>query len=110
MSKVLDSCCCSTPHLQLCWLLSVVHPVLLSCCSGRLKELINRGGEKISPLEIDSVLLGHPDVAEAVCFGAPDEKYGEVVAAVVVLRQGAPQDVADDIRAYCKTRLAAFKV
>eukprot|EP00877_Chromochloris_zofingiensis_P007714 jgi/Chrzof1/3196/Cz12g15140.t1 len=78
--------------------------------TGRLKELINRGGEKISPLEIDSVLLGHPDVAEAVCFGAPDEKYGEVVAAVVVLRQGAPQDVADDIRAYCKTRLAAFKV
>ena len=49
--------------------------------TGRLKELINRGGEKISPLEVDATLLEHPAVAEAVCFAAPDEKYGECVQA-----------------------------
>ncbi len=70
-----------------------------------------RGGEKISPLEIDGVLLSHPAVAEAVCFGAPDEKYGEVVAAAVVLRQGAGADgVAEDIKRHCASRLAPFKV
>ena len=53
--------------------------------TGRLKELINRGGEKISPLEVDATLLEHPDVSEAVCFAAPDEKYGECVQAAVVL-------------------------
>ncbi|KAL8095898.1 hypothetical protein AgCh_037038 [Apium graveolens] len=46
---------------------------------GRIKELINRGGEKISPIEVDSVLLSHPHIAQAVCFGVPDEKYGEEV-------------------------------
>ena len=49
--------------------------------TGRLKELINRGGEKISPLEIDACLLSHPTVVEAVAFGVPDDKYGEVVHA-----------------------------
>jgi acyl-CoA synthetase (AMP-forming)/AMP-acid ligase II len=55
--------------------------------TGRLKELINRGGEKISPIEVDSALLAHPGVAEAVSFAAPDDKYGEVVAAAVVLNE-----------------------
>ena len=54
--------------------------------TGRLKELINRGGEKISPREIDEVLLAHPAVAEAVCFGVPHPTWGEEVAAAVVLR------------------------
>jgi acyl-CoA synthetase (AMP-forming)/AMP-acid ligase II len=49
--------------------------------TGRIKELINRGGEKISPLEVDAVLLGHPGIAEAVSFAAPDPKYGEEVRA-----------------------------
>src|SRR5881227_474182 len=52
---------------------------------GRIKELINRGGEKISPREIDDTLATHPAVAEAVCFGIPDRVYGEQVAAAVVL-------------------------
>ncbi|MEW5317020.1 MAG: hypothetical protein WDW38_008353 [Sanguina aurantia] len=81
--------------------------------TGRLKELINRGGEKISPLEVDSVLLSHPFVAEAVSFGAPDEKYGEVVAAAVVLTGNAPKDhqqVIASIKAHCLVKLAAFKV
>ncbi|CAA3000539.1 oxalate-- ligase-like [Olea europaea subsp. europaea] len=46
---------------------------------GRIKELINRGGEKISPIEVDAILLSHPDIAQAVAFGVPDEKYGEEV-------------------------------
>jgi acyl-CoA synthetase (AMP-forming)/AMP-acid ligase II len=75
--------------------------------TGRLKELINRGGEKISPLEVDAVLLEHPDVGEAVCFSVPDPKYGEEVHAAVVLKGQAS---ADDIRKFCDSRLADFKV
>jgi acyl-CoA synthetase (AMP-forming)/AMP-acid ligase II len=74
---------------------------------GRIKELINRGGEKISPLEVDAALLAHPAVAEAASFGAPDAKYGEEVHAVVVLRADA---TAEQLRAFCAERLAEFKV
>ncbi len=73
---------------------------------GRLKELINRGGEKISPREIDEVLLGHPAIAEAVCFGVPHATWGEEVAAAVVLRASASEA---DLLAYCRERLADFK-
>jgi acyl-CoA synthetase (AMP-forming)/AMP-acid ligase II len=73
---------------------------------GRLKELINRGGEKISPREIDEVLLTHPAVAEAVCFGVPHPTWGEEVAAAVVLRENASES---DLLAYCKERLSDFK-
>jgi oxalate---CoA ligase len=75
--------------------------------TGRLKELINRGGEKISPLEVDAALLEHPAVAEAVTFAAPDAKYGEEVHAAVVLKGKA---TPPEIQAFCKTRLADFKV
>ena len=74
--------------------------------TGRLKELINRGGEKISPLEVDAVLLEHPAVKEAVSFAAPDAKYGEVVHAAVVLKSPA---TPEEIQAFCKSRLADFK-
>ncbi|KAH3760945.1 Propionate-CoA ligase [Pelomyxa schiedti] len=77
--------------------------------TGRIKELINRGGEKISPLEVDAVLLSHPAVAEAVAFAAPDEKYGEEVNAVVVLRPGVTDITAADIKAHCASKLSAFK-
>lgn len=73
---------------------------------GRLKELINRGGEKISPREVDEALLTHPAVAEAVCFGVPDAKYGEEVAAAVVLHGDASEA---EILAHCRERLASFK-
>jgi acyl-CoA synthetase (AMP-forming)/AMP-acid ligase II len=73
---------------------------------GRLKELINRGGEKVSPREIDEVLLEHPAVAEAVCFGVPHPTWGEEVAAVVVLREAATEA---DLLAYCRERLADYK-
>ena len=75
--------------------------------TGRLKELINRGGEKISPLEVDATLLEHPAVAEAVCFAVPDEMYGECVQAAVVLRDDCEQK---DIQDFCRERLADFKV
>lgn len=73
---------------------------------GRLKELINRGGEKISPREIDEVLLTHPAVAEAVCFGVPHPTWGEEVAAVVVLRSAVSEA---DLLGFCRERLADFK-
>jgi acyl-CoA synthetase (AMP-forming)/AMP-acid ligase II len=75
--------------------------------TGRLKELINRGGEKISPLEVDAVLLEHPAVTEAVSFAVPDPKYGEEVHGAVVLRSDASPD---EIVAFCRDRLADFKV
>src|SRR5262249_12218937 len=74
---------------------------------GRIKELINRGGEKISPLEVDAVLLAHPAVAEAATFGAPDAKSGEEGHAAVVLKAAA---TADELLAHCRDRLADFKV
>ncbi|MBO0711075.1 MAG: AMP-binding protein [Acetobacteraceae bacterium] len=77
--------------------------------TGRLKELINRGGEKISPFEVDVVLMDHPAVAQCVAFAMPHEKLGEEVAAAVVLREGA---VAADheLRDFVASRLAPFKV
>ena len=77
--------------------------------TGRLKEIINRGGEKISPLEVDDVLMDHPAVAQVVTFAMPHDKLGEEVAAAVVLREGMSA-TESDIRAHAATRLADFKV
>ncbi len=74
---------------------------------GRLKEMIIRGGENIAPAEIEQVLMSHPAVRDAVCFGVEDEKYGELVAAAVTLRQDAE---ARDLIGHCREQLAAFKV
>jgi acyl-CoA synthetase (AMP-forming)/AMP-acid ligase II len=74
---------------------------------GRLKEMINRGGEKIAPREIDDVLLQHPAVAEAVAFGTPHPAWGEEVAAAVVLRSEATEK---DLIAFARERLADYKV
>jgi acyl-CoA synthetase (AMP-forming)/AMP-acid ligase II len=74
---------------------------------GRLKEMIIRGGENISPHEIEAVLLSHPDVGEAVAFGVDDDKYGQTVAAAVVLTGSAG---LEDLRSHARRSLAAFKV
>jgi acyl-CoA synthetase (AMP-forming)/AMP-acid ligase II len=74
--------------------------------TGRIKELINRGGEKISPREIDEALLTHTAVTEAVCFGIPDRVYGEAVAAAVVLKDDATEA---ELIAHCRLSLADFK-
>ncbi len=77
--------------------------------TGRLKEMINRGGEKISPREIDEVLMNHPAVAQAIAFAMPHPKLGEeVAAAVVLLEQAAATE--KEIREFAATRLADFKV
>jgi acyl-CoA synthetase (AMP-forming)/AMP-acid ligase II len=77
--------------------------------TGRLKEIINRGGEKISPREVDEVLLRHPAVAQAVAFAIPHALLGEDVGAAVVLRKGS--DVGErELRGFAAERLAAFKV
>jgi acyl carrier protein len=77
--------------------------------TGRLKEIINRGGEKIAPLEVDEALMDHPAVEQAVTFGVPNELLGEEVAAAVVLH---PQCTATEkeIRQFVGKRLADFKV
>ena len=74
--------------------------------SGRLKELINRSGEKISPLEIDEVLRSHPAVAEAVSFGVPHPTHGEEPSAAVVLQAPATEQ---ELIAHCRSHLADFK-
>ena len=77
--------------------------------TGRLKEIINRGGEKISPREIDEVLMDHPAVRQVVTFAIPHDKLGEDVAAAVVLREGATL-TEKTLREFAAERLAPFKV
>lgn len=77
--------------------------------TGRLKEIINRGGEKISPREVDEVLLDHPAVAQAVTFAIPHDKLGEEVGAAVILKEGA-KATESEIRDFAGKRLADFKV
>ncbi len=77
--------------------------------TGRLKELINRGGEKISPIEVDEVLMNHPAVQQVVTFAVPHDVLGEDVAAAVVLREG--QSVTERaLKDFAAERLADFKL
>lgn len=77
--------------------------------TGRLKELIIRGGENIAPKEIEEVLRAHEDISDAAVFGVPDEFFGEEVAVAIRLRPGATSSVAE-IREFVRARLARFKV
>jgi acyl-CoA synthetase (AMP-forming)/AMP-acid ligase II len=77
--------------------------------TGRLKEIINRGGEKISPREVDEIIMEHPAVHQCVTFALPHDMLGEDVAAAVVLKQGA-QASDKELRQFAATRLADFKV
>jgi acyl-CoA synthetase (AMP-forming)/AMP-acid ligase II/thioesterase domain-containing protein len=77
--------------------------------SGRLKEVINRGGQKIAPREVDEVLMSHPAVAQAVTFAMPHTTLGEDVAAAIVLREGMAATEAE-IREFAHQRLAGYKV
>lgn len=77
--------------------------------TGRIKEIINRGGEKVSPREVDDVLTSHPAVAQAATFAVPDSRLGEEVAAAVVLRPGHAAD-EEGLLAYAQQRVASFKV
>ncbi|XXH03572.1 hypothetical protein Hte_009977 [Hypoxylon texense] len=77
--------------------------------TGRIKELINKGGEKISPIELDNVLTRHPSVSEAVSFAIPDDLYGQDIGVAVVLKSGAKLG-RDELKAWVNERLAKFKV
>lgn len=77
--------------------------------TGRLKEIINRGGEKIAPREVDDVLMDHPAVAQVVTFAMPHDKLGEEVAAAIVLREGQ-NTTEQELRSFAASRLADFKV
>ncbi len=77
--------------------------------TGRLKEIINRGGEKISPREVDEVLMDHPCVQQCVTFSVPHDKLGEEVAAAVVLREGTAAS-EKELREFAAIRLADYKV
>src|SRR5689334_23579213 len=76
---------------------------------GRLKEMIKTGAVNVAPLEVEQVLLQHPDVVQAYVVGVPDQAKGEIVTAAVELRAGAANDAASII-AFCRDRLASYKV
>lgn len=77
--------------------------------TGRIKELINKGGEKISPIELDNVLTRHPAVSEAVSFAIPDDMYGQEIGVAIVLKSGQKLG-ADELRKWVAEKLAKFKV
>ncbi len=77
--------------------------------TGRIKELINKGGERISPVEIDNVVAQNPSVAEAVCFAITDEMYGQDIGIAIVLKDGESMS-PNDIRNWTATKVAKFKV
>lgn len=77
--------------------------------TGRIKELINKGGEKISPIELDNVLARHPKISEAVSFAIPDEMYGQEVAVAIVVKSGQKLD-EKELRGWVAEKVAKFKV
>lgn len=89
--------------------LGSVSPSGVLTLNGRIKNIINRGGEKISPEHVEDTLLAHPDVTQAAVFGLPDPKYGERVIAAVILRPGASFD-DDSLKGFCASRLPGYEV
>jgi fatty-acyl-CoA synthase len=78
--------------------------------TGRIKDIVVRGGENISPHEIEEFLYTHPDIVDGHVIGVPDEKYGEELMAVVMLRDGAPELTMEGLREFCTGRIARFKI
>ncbi|MFJ6934749.1 AMP-binding protein [Streptomyces sp. NPDC101132] len=78
--------------------------------TGRIKDMVIRGGENLYPREIEEFLHGHPDVLDVQVIGVPDEKYGEELMAWVRMREGAEPLTAEAVHAYCRGRLAHFKI
>ena len=78
--------------------------------TGRIKDMVIRGGENIYPREIEEFLYTHPDVLDAQVIGVPDAKYGEELMVWVRMREGAPDLDAESLRAYCTGKLAHYKI
>ena len=77
--------------------------------SGRLKEIINKGGEKISPLEVDNILMDHPSIDQAVCFGYEDKMLGENIASAIIIKDGM-ECSENEVLNYAEKKLAKFKI
>jgi fatty-acyl-CoA synthase len=77
--------------------------------TGRIKELIIRGGENIAPAEVESLIYLHPSVLQVQVFGIPDEKFGEAVAAAIILKHGCKSSESDLIR-FCRGKIASYKI
>ncbi|WP_405776745.1 acyl-CoA synthetase [Streptomyces sp. NBC_01538] len=77
---------------------------------GRGSQCINTGGEKVYPEEVEQALKSHPDVYDALVAGVPDAKWGNHVAAVVQLREGAPRPSLEEVQSYCRSQLAGYKI
>jgi fatty-acyl-CoA synthase len=77
---------------------------------GRIKDMVIRGGENISPREIEEFLFSHPDVVEAQVIGVPDERFGEELMAWLRLRPGAGELTAEGLRAFCRGKVAHYKI
>ena len=78
--------------------------------AGRIKEMFISGGENVYPAEVENVLAAHPDILEAAVVAVPDDKWGEVGRAYVLVQPGHEIPVAADITGYCRERLAPYKV
>ena len=78
--------------------------------SGRIKDMVIRGGENVYPREVEEFLYAHPDVADVQVVGVPDERYGEELMAWVVLREGAEPLTAEAVKAFCADKLAHYKI
>jgi fatty-acyl-CoA synthase len=76
---------------------------------GRVKEMINRGGEKISPVDVEAFLMRHPKIMDVTVFGVSDSKFGEQIAAWIKLHEGQTAD-ADEIRDFCRNQIAHYKI
>jgi fatty-acyl-CoA synthase len=78
--------------------------------TGRIKDLVIRGGENVYPREVEEFLYTHPDIVDAQVIGVPDDRYGEELMAWIRMREGATPLTAADVREYCDGQLARFKI
>ncbi len=77
---------------------------------GRTREMINRGGENVYPVEVENILHLHPKILDVAVFGVPDPVLGEIVACAVILRPGSPELTLNEVRGFCRGQLAEYKV
>jgi fatty-acyl-CoA synthase len=77
--------------------------------TGRAKDMIIRGGENVYPREIEEFLYTHPEISDVQVYGVPDEKYGEQIAAAIILKKDSSL-TADDIKEFCRENIAHYKV
>lgn len=90
--------------------IAMQHPGGYYSITGRIKDMVIRGGENVYPREIEEFLFTHPSISQVTVVGVPDEKYGEELCAWVQLAADAQEITCADIRAFCEGKLAHFKI